>query len=42
MDDVLSELDNKYDMEYFNPYIHCIMMDKCEGQSYDTNKGATR
>ena len=38
-DDVITQLDRKYEMEDFNKEIHCILMDKCEGEAYDKIKG---
>ena len=38
-DDVMDGLDANYAMDEFDKDIHCIMMDKCEGEAYDKIKG---
>ena len=39
VDDVIHGLETKYDLTDFDKDIHCIMMDKCEGEAYDKIKG---
>ena len=39
IDDVMQDLEQKYEMEDFSKDTHCRLMDKCEGEAYDTIKG---
>ena len=39
IDDVLLELDNQYEMDDFNKYIHGIMVGKCERGFARQHKG---
>ena len=39
IEDVMNDLEHKYEMDDFNKDIHGILMDKCEGEAYDKIKG---
>ena len=39
VEDVIKDLNNSYYMEEINRDLHCILVDTCEGGSYDKIKG---
>ena len=39
IDEVLLDPDQRDDMHEFNEYIHCLLMDRCGGESYEQIKG---